>query len=616
MITYSAATQALPYPPGMDQQGNPITLAWQIPGVFHNNYPRMLLHVDEWIRRGLDIDIPPYPKELNRLTGEHDAKVAEPVWRILVMAAELLRIVNVPVFNPGYITSLHLEDRKNRNWRINLMAPQLDYYPATVYQKAYHQAARLFTWMAQTNRTRQTLGLFYDAVQSGFIDVVSPLVPSSQSKLPILNEAHRRKIPFRHLGNRVFQLGWGAQGRLLRSGAIDSDAALGSVLSQNKKTCAHLLRIAGLPAPKHVSPVSLQAAVKAAESLGWPVVVKPADRDRGEGVTTGITNKEDLVAACKKVAELSNQLLVEKQVPGICHRIHVAAGKVVRVTRRLPKCVTGDGRSSVAALIAEANREQQALPPWKRLKPFPDDKLAQECLQIEGLDLDSVPAAGQLAPLRPFSSIEWGGNLEDLTEVIHPDNVAAALEAAQLLRLATAGVDMISEDIRIPWHQNGAIINEVNYSPQTGQSTGTGPRHTVARTLDQYFNGNGRIPIEVFAGGSLNISPALERQASLLGEGLRCFLTTHSLTLDTDGQPLNLAEGGLFNRVMALLTRRDVDALIVVVQNDELLATGLPFDSINALELLPEPLTLSASGRFLDGSATLMDWLETIVSKA
>src|SRR5690606_18488174 len=113
----------------------------------------------------------------------------------------------------------------------------------------------------------------------------------------------------------------------------------------------------------------------------------------------------------------------------------------------------------------------------------------------------------------------------------------------------------------------GAIINEVNYSPQTGQSTGTGPRHTVTRTLDQYFSGNGRIPVEVFAGGSLNISPALERQASLLEEGLRCFLTTHDITLDTNGKSLTLAESGLFNRVMALLTRLDVDALVVVVQN-------------------------------------------------
>src|SRR5690606_8461123 len=158
--------------------GSPMTLLWQVPRVFHNNYPRTLLHLDDWIRKGLDIDIPPYPKDLHRLTGEHDPKIAEPVWRILVVANELLRIVNVPVFNPGYITALHMENRQSRSWRISLIVPQVEYYPPAAYQQAYHQATQLITWMAQTTRTRKTLEMFYEGVQRRFIDVISPLIPS------------------------------------------------------------------------------------------------------------------------------------------------------------------------------------------------------------------------------------------------------------------------------------------------------------------------------------------------------------------------------------------------------------------------------------------------------
>jgi hypothetical protein len=44
----------------------------------------------------------------------------------------------------------------------------------------------------------------------------------------------------------------------------------------------------------------------------------------------------------------------------------------------------------------------------------------------------------------------------------------AALEATSLLSLNVAGVDMISLDIRVPWHANDAVINEVNYSPLLG----------------------------------------------------------------------------------------------------------------------------------------------------
>src|SRR5690606_24429942 len=87
-----------------------------------------------------------------------------------------------------------------------------------------------------------------------------------------------------------------------------------------------------------------------------------------------------------------------------------------------------------------------------------------------GLTLDSVPAAGAWAWLRRIESTEWGGVDEDFSTTLHPDNAAIAIRAAELFGLDIAGVDIISTDITRPWHENGAIINEVNSSPLLGAS--------------------------------------------------------------------------------------------------------------------------------------------------
>ena len=61
-----------------------------------------------------------------------------------------------------------------------------------------------------------------------------------------------------------------------------------------------------------------------------------------------------------------------------------------------------------------------------------------------------------------------GGVATDVIDDVHPDNLELCVEAAMSMRLTMAGVDFISEDISVPWHQNGAVVCEVNAQPQLG----------------------------------------------------------------------------------------------------------------------------------------------------
>ena len=207
-------------------------------------------------------------------------------------------------------------------------------------------------------------------------------------------------------------------------------------------------------------------------------MLKPVDRDRGEGVSVDVADAADLQRAFSVAQKTSRarQVIVERQVTGVCHRLFIAGGRLLYAVIRWPKSVHGDGRRSVAALIADANDAEAARPPWRRNEPFPADAEAVVAMAAAGYALDAIPAAGTRIPLRAIESTTSGGFDEEVTDRIHPDNLDIALRATALFGLEVAGIDIITPDIGTPWHANGAIINEVNYAPLLGGGE-ISPRH-------------------------------------------------------------------------------------------------------------------------------------------
>ena len=107
--------------------------------------------------------------------------------------------------------------------------------------------------------------------------------------------------------------------------------------------------------------------------------------------------------------------------------------------------------------------------------------------------MTSVPCAGTQAPLNPFESVLWGGGEEDVTGCLHPDNSALALRVAALFGLSIAGIDIVNTDIAMPWHENNAIVNEVNFAPTLGD----GPVSTagISAFLTDFITGTAGSPL-------------------------------------------------------------------------------------------------------------------------
>jgi acyl-coenzyme A synthetase/AMP-(fatty) acid ligase/D-alanine-D-alanine ligase-like ATP-grasp enzyme len=568
--------------------------------------------LDAWLEV-LEDDLPPPVAP----TPAHAASAQARAWlvRCLRLARRLLQALRVPVFDAPRVLECTRQSAAAPVWRARVELALPEDLPPELSGMVLTQAFGLAEWAAARPPDAEAREAFFTRIARQVLEPCAGFRSVGKSTFQVLHAAHRMGIPFRSLGGGVHQLGWGARGRRIERSTTDGDSAIGARQTHDKALTARLLRAAGLPAPRHEVVTSVDAALAAARRIGWPVVVKPVDLDRGEGVTVDV-DVRSLPAAFEEASRLSpgGRVLVERQVSGVCHRLFVAGGRLLYAVERLPMGVQGDGVRSVAALVADACAAQLRRPPWLRSEIRPLDALARKAIEAAGLDERSVPAAGRFVPLRRIESTAWGGVDLDATARVHPENLRVALAAAALFRLEVAGVDLLSPDVSVPWHANGAVINEVNHAPLLGGGE-------ISRThLPEYLRrllggGDGRIPVEVYCGGEAAWVAARERWNALREAGPGVHLSSAAQTLDGEGRTLPMPLSGLCDRVRALVLSPRVHAIVMVVQTDELLRTGLPLERVDrvvmvdrALESSTAPSRPLAAARLAALGALLARW--------
>ena len=550
-----------------------------------------LAMIDDWLENAMAINVASCRMQEPAPGFSPNAPVAQMIWRCLLLNSTLLQFANVPAFDPGRVLSIKKEEGGNSRWTASLLLVNIDQIPQDCFNRTLDASIHFIQWCSREARTPTNTDTLYAAIEKRVKTPLQRLVFAGKSTIPVLRTAHRLNIPFIHLGAGVYQLGWGARSRYMDRSTTDADSAIGSKLSQNKVFSANLIHMAGLPGPTHEVVSNIESAQSAAQRLSWPLVVKPADRDRGEGVTVDVSNSKQLISAFDVAHKLSKsrQVIIERQVPGVCHRLFIFNGKLLYAVKRLPKSIQGNGENSVAELIAQANHLEELAPPWLKTEPFPNDDSAIRAMNKAGFSLDSIPKDGELIPLRNIESTEYGGYDEDVTHCIHPENLAVALRATTLFGLDVVGVDIISSDIGTPWYKNGAIINEVNFAPLFGGAAIS--RSNIPEFFRRLLREDGRIPVVVFVGMQTAMAKATEHHRMLINEGTKCFLSSNQTTLNSAGQEMALPFRSLYKRCRALLLNRDVEAIVLVVQTDEFLQTGLPIDRISKLVVTEEAIS-------------------------
>ena len=406
------------------------------------------------------------------------------------------------------------------------------------------------------------------------------LAPAGQNNRHFMRAAHQLRIPCKLLPGGVWQYGWGRRARLLLSSISDDTRAIGVGWSKDKIATSALLRMAGLPVPAHQVARSADEACRIAASLGFPVVVKPANLDQGIGVEAGLQTPDELRLAYERAAKLSPKTLIEKHINGKDYRLMVFQGRLIWANERQPAGVTGDGQSSVATLIEQANQDpRRGTQKWSQMSPITLNDEAHELLAAAGLSLASVPAQGLFVRLRRAANVSSGGTPVACFERVHPDNAQLAEHAARLLRLDLAGVDLLVPDIAVSWRGSGGGICEVNAQPQLSLSS----PHIHRQILSSLVQGDGRVPMCLVlspAGGAL----AQQLTQWLQAQGLAAMLAPDASALqgcwlDPDCGAVVLAGEG----AGLLRSGMPADRFDVLVLDEALLQDGTPEALLNWL---------------------------------
>ncbi|MFN2332726.1 MAG: cyanophycin synthetase, partial [Halomonas sp.] len=231
-----------------------------------------------------------------------------------------------------------------------------------------------------------------------------------------------------------------------------------------------ILGDAGIAVPKGTTCYSWDDVQAAAEWIGWPVVTKPLAGNHGRGVTTDICNMEDLKsgheAALARVRDNSGAVIVESYIRGEDHRILVVGGRMIAAARRRPAHVTGDGRSTIEALIDTANEDpRRGVGHENVLTQIHVDAQTHRMLDQAGLTLDSVPGDGEMVFLKSTANISTGGTATDLTDEVHPDIRFSMERIARHVGLDIIGIDLLAENLTTPLSEQSAGVVEVNAGP-------------------------------------------------------------------------------------------------------------------------------------------------------
>lgn len=400
--------------------------------------------------------------------------------------------------------------------------------------------------------------------------------------------AERREIPATLIDprGRIVELGDGCHRKRYFGGITSATPATSTMISRDKYLANCYLRAAGLPVPASRLARSLEQALAAARSIGYPVVLKPVDQGNAIGVVLNVRHDDDLRARFESVASTSRlrqgEVIIERFVRGKDYRATVVGGAVIAVSQRLYPGVTGDGTSTIQELIDRENmnprRGTRASSVYRQI--VVDDPMRAHLDQM-GHSLDEVPAPGQEIVLALSGHRRDGAIHIDVTDRVHPANAALLTTATSVVGLDMAGIDLIATDIAQPILETGGALIELNEGPAFNLQLfpGAGPARDPAPALMELLfplESPVRVPVVAVA-AEQESDEICQAVAELLADGGRTvgLATGAGVTIGSMGFPD--VDGRNPNGPRTVLNNPDTELAVFAVDAQSLVEQGLGF---------------------------------------
>jgi cyanophycin synthetase len=403
----------------------------------------------------------------------------------------------------------------------------------------------------------------------------------------IVQAAVARGIPYRRLteGSMV-QFGWGKRQRRIQAAETCRTSAIAESIAQDKELTKKLLHAAGVPVPLGRSVTDAEDAWKAACEIDGPVVLKPRDGNQGKGVAVNIRTREEVLAAFQVAQAISPDVIVERYISGHDFRLLVVGNQLVAAARRAPPQVIGDGKHSIGELIKQVNKDpRRGDGHATSLTKIRVDDIARATLAKQGYTVDSVPPKGEPVSLRNNANLSTGGTATDVTEDVHPDLAARAVEAAQMVGLDICGVDIVCESVIKSLEEQGGGIVEVNAAPglrmHLQPSFGKGRAVGEAIISGMFEDGDdGRIPVVAVAGTN-GKTTTVKLISHILATKGHCVGMTGTDGVHVGGRKIDSGDCSGPRSARNVLMHPDVDAAVFETARGGVLREGLGFDRCN-----------------------------------
>ena len=229
-------------------------------------------------------------------------------------------------------------------------------------------------------------------------------------------------------------------------------------------------------------------AARYGRTLGFPLAVKPAHGTRSQHVTAPVNSPEELHMAIGIARAYGGRFIVERYIDGELYRVTVINRTDVFVTQRLAPQIVGDGRHTIAELIAMKNTDPRRGGTHDRhatLHRITVNPTFESLLADQGMTTTSIPDPDAVVLLSKKRSSGSGGDLIEQTAELHPETREMFRRAAALFGVDVVGFDFIAQDIRIPYRQQHCGILEANSLPfiDFHVNASEGPMQPIAERL-------------------------------------------------------------------------------------------------------------------------------------
>lgn len=257
-----------------------------------------------------------------------------------------------------------------------------------------------------------------------------------------------------------------------------STSQLSSIVSHafcvDKEATRQILKEQGLPVPagRSFEPKDITSALEYAELIGYPVVCKPLNGSKGEGVVVNIKKKEELLAAIKTLERSvykDSDFIVEKFIKGKDYRIVVVGNEVKGALCRELASVTGDGIHSTAELMLAKHAWRMKNPHFIERSAFIEEDSAFGNINDFAVDLLRVPDVNEHVVFGTSCNLSQGADSVDVLDELHSSIKEAAVKATEAIPgLRYCGVDILIEDHTKDIASQAAAIIELNAKAAIG----------------------------------------------------------------------------------------------------------------------------------------------------